>query len=107
MLPPLDPELAVLVSDELVAHGVQVETARLASVEERTVTLADGRVLPADLVVGAIGVRPDVRLAEAAGLDLGRAAASRSMRRTRPTIPTSTRSATRSRSRTPSPMPRR
>ena len=37
----------------------------------RAVTLADGRILPADLVVGAIGVRPDVRLAELAGLDLG------------------------------------
>jgi rhodanese-related sulfurtransferase len=35
------------------------------------VTLADGRVLAADLVVGAIGVRPDVRLAELAGLELG------------------------------------
>ena len=40
-------------------------------VEERTVTLSDGRVFAADLVVGAIGVRPDVRLAELAGLDLG------------------------------------
>jgi NADPH-dependent 2,4-dienoyl-CoA reductase/sulfur reductase-like enzyme/rhodanese-related sulfurtransferase len=72
VLPPLDPELAILVRDELTTHGVHVETgAALASVEERTVTLADGRVLPADLVVGAIGVRPDIRLAELAGLDLG------------------------------------
>ena len=72
VLPPLDPELAILVSDELVAHGVHVETgATVASVEERSVTLIDGRVLAADLVVGAIGVRPDVRLAELASLGLG------------------------------------
>ena len=72
VLPPLDPELAILVRDELTAHGVHVETgATLASVEEGAVTLADGRVLPADLVVGAIGVRPDIRLAELAGLDTG------------------------------------
>ena len=72
VLPPLDPELAVLVSDELAAHGVHVETGvSVASVEERSITLADGRVVPADLVVGAIGVRPDIRLAELAGLNLG------------------------------------
>ena len=72
VLPPLDPELAVLVADELVAHGVEVETgATVASVEAASVTLADGRVLAADLVVGAIGVRPDVRVAEAADLELG------------------------------------
>jgi NADPH-dependent 2,4-dienoyl-CoA reductase/sulfur reductase-like enzyme/rhodanese-related sulfurtransferase len=72
VLTPLDPELAVLVGDELVAHGVRVELeASVASVGERSVTLSDGRVLPADLVVGAIGVRPDVRLAELAGLQLG------------------------------------
>ena len=72
VLPPLDPELAILVSDELIAHGVHVETGTsVASVEEREVVLADGRVLAADLVVGAIGVRPDARLAELAGLNLG------------------------------------
>ncbi len=72
VLPPLDPELAILVEDELIAHGVHVETgATVASVDDATVTLADGRTLPAELVVGAIGVRPDVRLAEAAGLELG------------------------------------
>ena len=58
--------------DELVAHGVTVETgATVEAVGTDTVTLADGRVLPADLVVGAIGVRPDVTLASAAGLELG------------------------------------
>ena len=72
VLPPLDAELAILVCDELVAHGVRVKTgATVSSIGERTVTLADGRVLAADLVVGAIGVRPDVRLAELAGLGLG------------------------------------
>ena len=72
VLAPLDPELAVLVAEELVAHGVHVHTgASVASVEERSVTLADGRVLPADLVVGAIGVRPDVALADRAGVELG------------------------------------
>jgi NADPH-dependent 2,4-dienoyl-CoA reductase/sulfur reductase-like enzyme/rhodanese-related sulfurtransferase len=72
VLPPLDPELAILVADELVANGVHVETgATVASVDSSTVALADGRVLAADLVVGAIGVRPEVRLAEMADLDLG------------------------------------
>ena len=72
VLPPLDPELAVLVRDELVAHGAHVETgATVASIGERTVTLADGRVLPAELVVGAIGVRPDIGLAKLAGLEVG------------------------------------
>ncbi|MGD0944216.1 MAG: FAD-dependent oxidoreductase [Acidimicrobiales bacterium] len=72
VLPPLDPELAILVNDELVAHGVRVETgATVARLDEGTVTLADGRVLAAYLVVGAVGVRPDVRLAQLAGLELG------------------------------------
>jgi NADPH-dependent 2,4-dienoyl-CoA reductase/sulfur reductase-like enzyme/rhodanese-related sulfurtransferase len=65
-------ELAILVSDELTAHGVHVATgASVASIEESSVVLNDGRVIAADLVVGAIGVRPDVRLAELAGLALG------------------------------------
>ena len=72
VLPPLDPEMAILLADELVARGVAVMTgATVAAVGANTVALADGRVLPADLVVGAIGVRPDVKLASAAGLHVG------------------------------------
>jgi rhodanese-related sulfurtransferase len=43
----------------------------VASIGADDVTLADGRVLPADLVIGAIGVRPDIGLARAAGLTVG------------------------------------
>ena len=72
VLPPLDPELAILVARR--AHRPWCpgrDGLTVASVEDTTVTLGDGRVLPADLVVGAIGVRPDVRLAELACLELG------------------------------------
>jgi NADPH-dependent 2,4-dienoyl-CoA reductase/sulfur reductase-like enzyme/rhodanese-related sulfurtransferase len=72
VLAPLDPELAILVRDELAAHGVHVRTGvAVASVEQRSVILTDGQVVDAEVVVGAIGVRPDVRLAELAKLDLG------------------------------------
>ena len=72
VLTPLDPELAVLVEAELLANGVAVETGvGVAEVTDAGVVLADGREVPGDLVVAAIGVRPDVRLAELAGLALG------------------------------------
>ena len=72
ILTPLDPELAVLVEAELLGHGVEVVTgAAVIEVTDTAVVLADGRVLPADLVVGSIGVRPDTRLAVMAGLAVG------------------------------------
>jgi NADH dehydrogenase FAD-containing subunit len=43
VLPPFDPELAILIADELVAHGACVETGTsIASVQDDTVTMADG-----------------------------------------------------------------
>ncbi|MFI5045984.1 MAG: FAD-dependent oxidoreductase [Acidimicrobiia bacterium] len=72
VLTPLDPELAILVQQELVANGVAVVTGvAVTEVTDSEVRLADGRALPADLVVGAIGVRPDTSLVRAAGLALG------------------------------------
>ena len=71
VLSPLDPELAILVAAELVSHGVVVETGvAVSEVTTTGIVLADGRVLPGELVVGSIGVRPDVRLAEMADLVL-------------------------------------
>jgi NADPH-dependent 2,4-dienoyl-CoA reductase/sulfur reductase-like enzyme/rhodanese-related sulfurtransferase len=72
VLTPLDPELAILVAAELLRNGIAVETGvAVARVSEEGVVLADGREIAGALVVGAIGVRPDVRLAEMAGLAIG------------------------------------
>ncbi len=51
------------------AHGVRFMLGRLAKqVDAAEVLLDDGTRLPAELVVAGIGVRPNVRLATAAGL---------------------------------------
>ncbi len=78
VLPPLDPELAPLLADELRAHGVGlhlgVAAQRVAPRGEDgsvTVTLSDGTELAADVVVVNVGVRPASDLARDAGLALG------------------------------------
>jgi NADPH-dependent 2,4-dienoyl-CoA reductase/sulfur reductase-like enzyme len=72
VLPPFDPEMAVLIVDELETHGVHVHVgASVVEITPDAVLLDDGQQLPADVVVGAIGVRPDVTLAREAGLAIG------------------------------------
>ena len=52
-------------------HGVEFRLGRTVSeIDENVVRLDDGSRLEADLVVVGIGVRPDTRLAEAAGLEV-------------------------------------
>jgi len=72
VLTPLDPELAVLVRAELEKNGVTVETGvAVTEITDDSVVLTDGRRIPAALVIGSIGVRPDTRLAEMASLAIG------------------------------------
>jgi NADPH-dependent 2,4-dienoyl-CoA reductase/sulfur reductase-like enzyme/rhodanese-related sulfurtransferase len=72
VLAPLDTEMVAPVHAELRANGVDLALGvGLAKILPDAVELADGRVLPADLVVLAIGVRPEVGLAKAAGLAIG------------------------------------
>ncbi|MEO8090179.1 MAG: FAD-dependent oxidoreductase, partial [Gemmatimonadales bacterium] len=54
-------------------HGVQFHLSqKAAAIGDGAVTLEDGTRLPADLVVAGIGVRPNIELAEAAGLGVDR-----------------------------------
>ena len=74
VLPPLEVEMATLVTQELRALGVCVHTGvaaqSIAHGDDRdSVTLTDGTELSADVIVLSTGVRPDTALAEAAGIE--------------------------------------
>jgi NADPH-dependent 2,4-dienoyl-CoA reductase/sulfur reductase-like enzyme/rhodanese-related sulfurtransferase len=72
VMAPLDPEMAALVAAELTRNGVQLALGvQVTEIGPDSVQLSDGREIDADLVVMSIGVRPDVTLARAAGLQLG------------------------------------
>lgn len=77
LMPPLDRELTSAMEAHLRSRGVALHLGVGASAFEETadgrlqVTLADGTVLVADLVMLAAGVRPNTALAEAAGVRIG------------------------------------
>lgn len=77
----MENQLDALASEKLIAslkdRGICVITgARTQSIDGgariESLTLADGRVIRADLAVIATGIRPNIALAQAAGLDCGR-----------------------------------
>jgi NADPH-dependent 2,4-dienoyl-CoA reductase/sulfur reductase-like enzyme/rhodanese-related sulfurtransferase len=95
VMPPLDAEMAKPVRRQLEAHGVTVRLsdgvkAFAASAEGRIVAATEkGEELTADLVILAIGVRPEVGLARSAGLAIGASggiAVNESMRTSDPNI---------------------
>lgn len=77
VMPPLDPEMAVPVAAHLAAQGVTLHLGDgLARIEPESqgslrVVAGSGASFGTDLVILAIGVRPDTALAAAAGLRLG------------------------------------
>jgi NADPH-dependent 2,4-dienoyl-CoA reductase/sulfur reductase-like enzyme/rhodanese-related sulfurtransferase len=77
VMPPLDPEMAELVRERLAEYGVTVRLGDGLARFERAVNgslmvyTRAGTAFAADLVVLAIGVRPDTQLARAAGLAIG------------------------------------
>src|SRR5579864_6608706 len=69
----LGPEVGNFIRRLHEAHGVTFHLGTTAtSIDERSVTLKNGKDLPADLVVVGIGVRPVISLAERAGLAVDR-----------------------------------
>ena len=74
VLPPLEAEMATLVTQELRALGVHVHAGVAAQSishgdDHDSVTLSDGTELSADVIVLSTGVRPDTAIAEAAGIE--------------------------------------
>jgi len=77
ILAPFDPEMARLVERELAGHGVRLITGQPVAAFEpgaggaSAVVLANGEKLDADLVLLAIGVRPDTDFLRGSGIELG------------------------------------
>lgn len=74
ILPQFDPEMIEPMQQVLVDHGIELAlNAETAEIHENSLALKDGRVVDADLVVAAIGVVADNKLAVDAGLEIGAA----------------------------------
>lgn len=74
ILPQFDPEMIEPLQAELEKNGIKLALrAETEIVLEDSLRLKDGRVIPADLVVAAIGVVADHHLAVDAGLKIGEA----------------------------------
>ena len=77
VLPPIDPEHARVVEAHLKRHGVRlvlgdgVAGFKQAANGAIDVETKSGKTYPADMVILAIGVRPDTTLAKMAGLEIG------------------------------------
>ena len=74
ILPQFDPEMVEPMQQVLVENGIKLAlNSETEEVLENTLRLKDGRIIPADLVVAAIGVVADNKLAVDAGLTIGSA----------------------------------
>ena len=77
IMPLLDDEMASPITAELVKHGVTLRLNETVTGFEQnedgsiSVKLKSGSIENADLVILALGVRPEIKLAEAAGLEIG------------------------------------
>ena len=78
VLAPLDQEMARIVEGYVERHGIRlalndgVSEFRQGPNDTLTVLTRSGKSYPADLVILALGVRPDITLAKGAGLEVGR-----------------------------------
>lgn len=72
IMAPLDPEMAQVVRQHLEDNNVRVLTGQqVNNITDTHVTTDQGMELPADIVVSAVGVRPNDQLARDAGLNVG------------------------------------
>ncbi len=78
VMPPLDTEMARLVERYLMKHGVKIELSdgvagfRKSGKGALEVLTESGKVHPADIVIMAIGVKPELSLAKMAGIEIGK-----------------------------------
>ena len=72
VLPQFDIEMIEPFQAHLNENGIEIAVgAETEKIDDRSLTLKDGRVIDADLVVSSVGVVAESKLAELAGLEMG------------------------------------
>ena len=72
ILAPFDYDMVQMLHKELLDNGVSlIVDDGVKTIEEKQITLASGKTVPADAVILAIGVAPETGLEKAAGLEIG------------------------------------
>ncbi|WP_274309672.1 FAD-dependent oxidoreductase [Solibacillus daqui] len=72
ILTPFDDDMVQILHKEMMDHGVDLVVGDgLALINEQAITLNSGKVIDADIVVLAIGVRPETTLAVETNLEIG------------------------------------
>lgn len=77
IIPPLDKDMAMLVQEHIIEKGIEVITSDGAksfegnSIGTVTKVITGKRELPADMVILSIGIKPNTKLAQEAGIEIG------------------------------------
>lgn len=72
----LDPDMADYLEDKLAKKGIDVRTSKtVQTIRADYVLIDEGETIPADLVILATGVKPNVTLAKAIGIEIGQTGA--------------------------------
>lgn len=72
VLGPLDKEMAAFAHNELIRNNIKVLTGTsITKITEGKAVIEDGTTLDADIIIMSIGVQPESKLADEAGLELG------------------------------------
>lgn len=72
LTPNLDVDMSIYLENELSKRNISVlKSTSITSIEKETLCLSNGNQLDADMVIMATGVRPNVKLAKDANIELG------------------------------------
>ncbi|MET3575648.1 FAD-dependent oxidoreductase [Bhargavaea ullalensis] len=72
IMPIADPDMSGLLEEEMEKNGVTLHLGKeVCSVDSGTVSLDDGTEIEVDFIAAAVGLEPNTRLAEEAGLGIG------------------------------------
>jgi NADPH-dependent 2,4-dienoyl-CoA reductase/sulfur reductase-like enzyme/rhodanese-related sulfurtransferase len=72
VMPVFDPEIAAFAKEELIKHQVDVYTNdEIVNIQDQSVVLKSGAIVPADFLILSVGVLPESSLAKTAGCQTG------------------------------------